>query len=538
MRAILYLIRKEIKNAVIDLLHHPARLILYLFLAAMLGLSLLNGTEREVREPGSYLDIGILHGVYFAILFLITVPSVLSGLKSGATFFRMSDVNFLFVSPISPKKILAYGLVKQMASSIFMMIFLMFYAGMAINLFGITVWQMVALVAGIALIVFTIQLITLLVYSYSSGRPERTGWIKTVLYAEIGMMVAFTLSNFWFHGANQQSLFAALASPYLEFAPVVGWIKGMVFAIMNGDTVRAAVFAALNAAVVAGSVLLFAKSNSDYYEDVLQTTESTFELKQAVKDGKTAGVRGMNTQPRRVTDTGIWHGWGASVFFFKHIREMKRKNRIPFLRGTSIVLLAINVILAFVLRAISGGARDDAMPNGLILVIALSMSSYIQFFFNAAGDWTLELMKPYIYLVPEKPFAKLFWASLTTLLTPVVDGVIIFTVLGVILRANPVTALVCMLLYASMGFIYTAGNVLSQRIFGQLVNKGLLMFAYMLMLIVLLLPGAGISLALYLLVENIPLTLLGLPVFISNVLVSIGIFAACRNMLSSAEMNS
>ncbi|WP_312695574.1 putative ABC exporter domain-containing protein [Caproiciproducens sp.] len=537
MRAILYLVRKEIKNGIIDLFHHPARLILYLFLAGMLAFSLISGSEREIRAPGSYLDIRILHGVYLGILLFITVPSVLSGLKSGATFFRMSDVNFLFVSPVSPKKILAYGLVKQMASGIFMMIFLMFYAGMAINLFGVALWQVVALVGGIALMVFTIQLITLLVYSFSSGHPERAGWIKTVLYGVIAMMTAFALSSFWFHGANQESLFASIASPYLEYVPVVGWMKGMVFAIMNADTARAGIFAALNAAAVAGSILLFVRSDSDYYEDVLQTTESTFELKHSVKNGNTVRTRGLNAKPVRVTDTGIWHGWGASVFFFKHIREMKRRNRVPFIRTSTIVLVAVNLLVVVVLQKLTA-ADGDGMPSGMLLAISLAMSSYILFFFNAAGDWTLELMKPYIYLVPAKPFAKLFWASLSTLLTPVIDSAVIFTVLCLLLRANPATALICMLIYASMGFIYTAGNVLSQRIFGQMVNKGMIMFVYMLILGVLLLPGMGVSIALYIVFKDIPAILLGLPIFISNVLVSVGIFAACRNVLSSAEMNS
>ncbi|MBW7572890.1 putative ABC exporter domain-containing protein [Caproiciproducens faecalis] len=537
MRAILYLTRKEIKNGVIDLLHHPAKLVLYLFLAVILGISLIDGSQKEVRAPGSYLDVGILHGVYFAILLFITVPSVLSGLKSGATFFRMSDVNFLFVSPISPKKILAYGLVKQMASTLLMMVFLLFYAGMAINLFGVTVWQVLALVGGIALTVFTVQMITLLVYSYSNGRPERAEWIRTVLYAETGMIVAFVMSNFWFHGANQQALYAALASPYLEFAPVVGWIKGLAFAVINADAARTALFAAINALTVAGSILLFANSNADYYEDVLQSTETTFELKQSVKNGKTSGVRVKETKLRKVTDTGIWHGWGASVFFFKHIREMKRRNRIPFLRTSSFVLVGINVLLALVLQKL-GSSGGDGMPASMMMVIALSTSCYLQFFFNVAGDWTLELMKPYIYLVPEKPFAKLFWATLTTLLTPVVDGVLVFAVLGVMLRTGPAIAVICMFIYISMGCIYTAGNVLSQRMFGQLVNKGLLMFAYMIILLILLLPAAGLSLAVYLLVKDLPPVFLGIPVIISNILVSVGVFAACRNVLSSAEMNS
>ena len=63
------------------------------------------------------MDARILELGYFAILAFLCVLTVWSGLKSGATFFKMSDVNLLFVSPVSPKTILAYGLIKQMGAS-------------------------------------------------------------------------------------------------------------------------------------------------------------------------------------------------------------------------------------------------------------------------------------------------------------------------------------------------------------------------------------------------------------------------------------
>lgn len=533
MKAILFIVRKEIKNAVLDMFRHPAKLILYLGILAMLVFSLLS--QMETKKGNGYLDFRILHGIYLGVLLLISVPSILSGLKSGATFFKMSDVNFLFVSPISPKKILAYGLLKQMGSTLLMMVFLLFYGGMAANMFGVVPWQIVTLMAGIALTLFTIQIITLLIYSFASGRPERVRLVKICLYTLLGVMAAYVLVSFLNNGSGMESLYAAIASPYLAFVPVVGWVKGMVFAIIKGDAAGTLIYAALNIFALAGSILLFVKSNSDYYEDVLQTTETTFELKKAMKEGRS--FKNRDSKPAKVTDTGINHGWGADTFFFKHIRQSRRKSRLPFIGVSTLVLLAANIILAVVVRSISS-SDSDPVPTGILMAISLAASCYVLFFFNAAGDWTLELMKPYIYLVPEKPFSKLVWASMSTVIKPAIDGVIVFTVLGFFLHANPLTALLCVLLYGSTGFLFTAGNVLSQRIFGQVANKGLIMIGYMLMLAVLFAPGITVSALLYQFVPGLPGILVGLPIFLCSVLISLGIFAACRNLLSTVEFNN
>lgn len=131
------------------------------------------------------------------------------------------------------------------------------------------------------------------------------------------------------------------------------------------------------------------------------------------------------------------------------------------------------------------------MPAGLMMIIGAAFSCYILFFLNAAGAWMQELMKPYIYLVPASGFTKLVWAAMSTMLKPVVDGVIVFAILGIYAQANPLTVLLCILVYASMGVLYIAGSVLSDRILGTVANKGLIMILYMLILLLLVCRAWG-----------------------------------------------
>ena len=137
MNALLYMMRKRLKNTLLELLHHPARLIAYLFVVGMLLLSGLTNM-RAPDGPHSYADIRLLEGIYLGLLLLITIPSLLIGLRSGANLFTLSDVNNLFISPMSPRKILLYGLLRQMGTVLLMMVFFFSYAGMAVDSFGVT----------------------------------------------------------------------------------------------------------------------------------------------------------------------------------------------------------------------------------------------------------------------------------------------------------------------------------------------------------------------------------------------------------------
>jgi hypothetical protein len=534
MSAMFYLIRKEIKNTLLEMVRHPGRLILYLFVFALLIFSVMS--PKGAGRSEQYADFRILHGAYIGILLLIGLPVLFNGLKNGATFFKMSDVNFLFVSPISSRRILAYGLVKQMGTSFLMMFFLLFYSATLSQLFGIVPWQMVVLVFGVALLLFTAQLITLLIYSFSNGRPGRIGSVKAVVYILLGAMAGYVLFRFFTGGSGSEALLAAISSPVLDFVPVFGWVKGLVFGIIEGSAAETAAYAVLNLVTVGGGILLFVHSNPDYYEDVLQSTESAFELRNAVKEGRSFRNRNVPERTIRVTDTGIGHGWGASVFFYKHLRQHKRKSRLLFVGVSTLVMTVGNVALGSFLQQLSKDG-PDRMPVGLIMGICLAASSYVLFFFNLQGDWSMELMKPYIYLVPENPFSKLVWASLSTVMKPAVDGVVIFTVLGVFLHANPATAVLCIVLYASVGFLYVAVNVLSQRVLGQVANKGLLMLFYMLLLLLLFAPGAIASGILYYTADFLPGILVGLPIAVWDVAASLGIFAVCRNLLSTVEYN-
>lgn len=535
MSALAFLVRKQIKNFFRELIHHPTKLVAYLFTAGLL-IAMLVTSQMDPPKKMAYSDIRILHGIFLAWLLFLSIPTLLTSLKSGTTMFKMSDVNFLFVSPLSPKHILAYGLMKQMAATLFGFIFLLFYSGMLMEHFQINAFGVVMLVIGSVVLLCVIQVLSLLVYSFVNGNPKRQNTARTVMYAYLGIMLLTALFVFQKNGGGAEAIYTAIASPVLEYFPIIGWAKGAVFALIAGNLPTTLLYSALLLAGFILCLVLFEKSDTDFYEDVLQNTETRFEAQQAVKEKRTMTVR--SGKKIKVGKIGIGKGWGANTFFYKHLCEARRHSRLVFISFSTVLITVADLVLAFIITS-GRGVGDSPKPDHLLLV-ALVVDVYILFLMNAAGDWSRELGKPYVYLVPEDPFKKLLWASMTSVLKPVVDGAVIFIIVCAVVKANPLTALICFFAYASFGFVFTAGNILAQRTMGKVGNRGIIAMLYMLMLALLIAPGVVGSIILYMAIQNTAATfvmlLAGLPVVGWNILVSLVIVFCCRNLLSTAEM--
>lgn len=183
MNAILFRVRRELKNNFLDLLRHPGRLAGYVVIVLLLLFSLLQslmGPELPEQTP-ALQDFRLLEGIYLGVLLLLGLPTLLSGIKQGTTFFSMGDVNHLFCSPVSPKIIMAYGIVRQAAASLLVMLFLLFYGVMAMEAFGVT-WQGILLMlVGLAVALVIFQILALAAFTFCSGRPGRTKGVKVIV---------------------------------------------------------------------------------------------------------------------------------------------------------------------------------------------------------------------------------------------------------------------------------------------------------------------------------------------------------------------
>lgn len=533
MRALAFMLRRSLKNMLLDLLHHPARLIGYLFVAAMLLFSMLS-QALSPAEAGEALDgpadIRLLEGIYLGILLLVMVPSLLMGAKSGASIFNLSDVHFAFVSPIRPKTLLAYGLVKQAGASLLAMLFLTVYGGMMVGIFGISAGFAAGLLAAFAASLVMAQFLAMLIYSCTNGRPARARAVRGIVFGLLLAALVFLGWKLTQEPLSTDSAFAAISSPVLTLLPFAGWMKGLLFALGGGEWAAALFYGGLLAASLVAGGVLFARVEVDYYEDVLQTAEKTTAARTAMREGTQTAALPWKRKTR-VGKTGLDGGAGASAFFYRHWREEQRLHRLPLVSGTLLILLIAGLFLSVVMTA-----GEEPVSPDVILMVTTLIGVYLQLFFTSSGRLSQELQKPWLYLVPASSFQKLLWASMTSFLRPLVDSVIALSLIALIAGADVLVALMCVLVYTTCSWLFNAANVLFMRVFGKRGTQGLLLFLYLMVTILLALPGLiGTIAMLLLLPEGAVMTWAALPPVIWNVLCSLGVFALCRNALDDME---
>ena len=100
MKALLYLLRKTIQNALKELVKKPVALIPSLVIA---GLLIFSATMTSGEPAGEVRNLNAYAAIVNGVFLLIFCTSLLQGLKQGMALFSMADVNLLFTAPVNPR---------------------------------------------------------------------------------------------------------------------------------------------------------------------------------------------------------------------------------------------------------------------------------------------------------------------------------------------------------------------------------------------------------------------------------------------------
>ncbi len=533
MKAVFYMLRKTVKNAILDTIRHPVRLIMYLLLGGSMVYALVvsffgTGTVNE-----AFTDARILNGAYLAILLFISVPIMLKGISTGTSFFGMSDVNNIFTAPISKKKILVYGVGRQLLSMLLLVVTFASYTGMVIRSFDIGVNNALLLVGGIMLMLLLVQIITMFIFCLSSGHSLRSSIIKYIIYLIPIYPLAVVITYLFSNGITVEHFYEAISLPILEYTPVAGWVHAIVFGILDQNTTQITVYSLILLMSVIVSLMVFAKIRLDYYEDVLGRAESWYEWRDNMRSGRMNDSMTMGDSKIKLRKQGIKHGKGASTIFFKHMVEGSRRSRFMFFNINTVVLLAITLLIGIGMKMAAG-----FLPTTVIYIAAVVICAYVQFFFSAVGDWVKELSKPYIFLIPDSAVKKLIMAGATSIIKPYVDGLVAFAAMFVVVGGNLLDAVLAVLVYGSFGSVYISANILAQRIVGMDGNRGVFITFYMSFIILLMLPGIVfgiVALSWFGSLMSFAMTVMGIPILIWNIIISFLIFLLCKNLLNNIE---
>jgi len=528
MRALAYLIVTQIKNKILYLKKKPALMVLYgivaLMLIASIAVVILLGSDSSKTSSA---DERILYLIIAGVGLLFVYNFTVSGLSTGSSLFTMPDVGLLFVAPISPKKILMYGLLSTFGKALLGSIFIFYQIGNLKSSFGYGFKEIFMLFIIFAIMLLLCQLLSIGIYIFSNGNNTRKTFVRTIIYSLLGILVL----TYLFVQKEQIGFFETLlrivASDGFGYFPVAGWAVMLFMGVVHNSTVK--IIAALAMFFIMGTaiIILLTSDRADYYEDVLLSTEVTYQIKSAAKEGRQPTY--ANTKKIKLKDeaVGIGKGSKAGAIFYKHLLEHRRKSKLLFIDNYTLFMIIAVGIAGF-------NFKVKAAPDAAYYAV-FAIAVYFQYFMTSMGKLRQELSKPYIYLIPDTSLNKLLAASGASLMKPCVDGICIFAVLAIASGSNIAECIFFAFAYAASGAVFVGLTILYQRVLGgqpSMLIKGLVGTS---LLMSIMAPSIGSSvLAAFLLPESLKYLSI-LPYSVFCILFTIILFAICSNLIDKAE---
>lgn len=434
--------------------------------------------EEEItlspEEFSAVLEL-IAAAVILAMLFF----NVLNADKSGGQIFQMADVNLLFPAPMKPQSVLLFRLLSQLGALLLASAYFLFQLPNLILNLGMDWLTAVALLLAWFLLLVYGKLFNLLLYTVCSTHERLKSRIRPVAYGAAGVLLAAFLL-FW--KRNDLPVFDALKAffnpAWTRAIPVYGWLKGLALFPAEGNLLAAGL--CLLGLVIGAAVLIHFiwHIRADFYEDALQHSEETAELKQAMESaGQTIAVRRKKDRDDRLLRDGLSRGFGANVYFYKSLYNRFRFAHARVFTKTSETYLVIAVGICLLMSY--GLQIHSLLPTALALALFC-------FFRSLGNPLATDIQQDSFRMVPESAYAKVFYSLMGGSLNCLLDLLPAFLAATVWMRVNPVTALVWMLfavtvdfysanvgLFLDLAIPTTAGKIIKQLIQVMFVYFGL-----------------------------------------------------------------
>lgn len=451
--------------------------------------SFINNLKRALTKPSTLIALifGIVYGVFIifslgimaigvhidsakGLLAILTVWSIyeifgnfLGYSSRKGIIFRPGHAHFVFTAPIDPKLVLI--------SSAWMNYLFSIIVWILIGIGSMTVFRIPILSAVVILLAgCVLELafeVSVMIFLYTNDRvPEkvmkgiRMG-IKIILIACALAVILYFRKN----GLTLDSVWTLLDMPGLQMIPALGWQIAIYRLILLGPTTLNVICSLLYLVMVAVSVMAAIRMKCDggYYEEAAKFADDYADLKKRQKNGEMVfGLSGKKRSFRRVREK--IGGKGAQAIFYRQLLEYKKERFFIFDKIT-----LISLILAFIF---SYGLSDSAADSGAGQMFLLGVVAYMSLVMSGyLGKWESELKNPYLFLVPDTPFRKMWYATLMEHIKAFVNGCIICIPIGIFWHVNPVEIIFCILIYVVIQADRLYTTVLAQCLLGDVFGK-------------------------------------------------------------------
>ncbi len=472
--------------------------------------SFINNVKRALKKPATYLILCIivLYAFIFGGLFigwketgiftsdkaLVTILTIwvlfiffsnfVTYAKKKGIIFRPSHAHFIFTAPVSPKAVLIMGAMKNYAlGSLFAIVFLI------VELYVFEIGFLKAFLLSIVVqAVETVFEASLIIFLYANEKitPKMTTLMCRAIYVLLLGTVAVGVFYFQKNGVNPEAIINFIDYPVIQMIPVAGWNIALYRLIVLGPSTLNVICGMLYFASVAFMLFtaLRMKCTGEYYEDAAKFADDYAEFYKRSKSGEMVFSIGQKKKFKKAGKV-VYKGTGAKAIFYRQLQEYK-KERFFIFGGMTLTAVIVNVVaIKFLKNAYS--APPEVVMLGLIAYITFLATGY-------AGKWEKELKSHYLYLIPDKPFKKLWYATVMEHVRSLADGVILCVPMGMFAWRMPFLYIIMsIIIYTLLQANKLYMRVLAESLIGNTLGTTGRQFVYMLFQAAIL--GMGIAIA-------------------------------------------
>ncbi len=461
MKALLYLTRRSFINSLKKAIRKPLSLIIIIGCVIYGGFVLVSlGQLIKMIDFGTPKGLLAIATVWTLYIFLGNFASYSS--RKGV-IFRPAHAHFVFPAPISPKIVLIHSAwMNYLLSLIIGIIF--FIAG--VTIFHVSVWKMVLFFL-LGCVLELILEISIMVYLYTNDRiPSAVmKWIGRGIKLFLVGTALFIVLYFRKYGVSLESAFTFIDWPGLQMIPVVGWNISLYHLILLGPSTLNLVCTGLYLLTVLIMIIVVCrmKCEGGYFEDAAKFADSYAEMKQRKKSGEMVmGIEKKKRKFRQVNES--FKVTGSRAIFYRQLLEYKKEKYFIFSKMT-LLSLGIAVLFAFIMK---NNALESSSPQlyllGIIGYMTLIMTGYM-------GKWESELKSPYLFLIPDSPVKKLWYATLMEHIKAFGDGCVMCIILGVVWKINPLQVIMGIMIYTVLQANRMYTKVVAQCLLGDTLGK-------------------------------------------------------------------
>ncbi|MBS5389151.1 MAG: putative ABC exporter domain-containing protein [Clostridiales bacterium] len=461
MKALMYLTKRSFINSIKKAVKKPVTLIAFIFGIAygVFLFAMLAGLAVGVRFNSSsgLVIIMTLWAIY------ITLSNFMMYSSRKGVIFRPAHTHFVFTAPINPKLILLHGAWMNYVFSVIVWIIL---AVAGLTVFQVETWKVgLFFLAGCVLEI--VLEVSVMVTIYANDRlPEKL--MKGICTGIKILLIAITIAivlYFRKEGISMESARAFIDWKGLQIFPVVGWSIAVYRLILLGPDTLNIVCSILYLLTVFLMTGLAVKMDcgGGYYEDAAKFADDYADMKKRKKNGEMVmGIEKKKKKFRKISET--IQASGAKAIFYRQLLEYKKEKYFIFSKMSAFCLF-FGVFFAYAMRK---NAIESGYPQmfllGTVAYISLVMTGYL-------GKWENELKTPYLFMIPDSAFKKLWYSTLIEHIKALVDGSLLCIPMGFFWKIQPLYVILCILIYTALQANRMYTKVIAQCLVGDVLGK-------------------------------------------------------------------